>query len=80
MSRYWRNAWCFGGGTSPNNKNAGNNSKDQIVEALLVGPRQDSRALRRRGRQYSGKFLAPHGTGNMLKCYGLRSISSITPV
>lgn len=26
------------------------------------------------------KISGPHGTGNMLKCYGPRSISSITPV
>lgn len=32
--------------------------KDQIVEALLAWHRQDSQRLRRRGRQYSGKFLA----------------------
>ena len=44
--------------------------KDQIVEALLASAR--STILR--------KISGPHGTGNMLKCYGPRSISSITPV
>lgn len=53
--------------------------KDQIVEALLAWHRQDSRGASARSTILR-KISGPHGTGNMLKCYGPRSISSITPV
>lgn len=53
--------------------------KDQIVEALLAWHRQDSRGASARSTILR-KISGPHNTGNMLKCYGPRSISSITPV
>lgn len=53
--------------------------KDQIVEALLAGTVRTVAVTSARSTILR-KISGPHGTGNMLKCYGPRSISSITPV
>lgn len=43
MSCYWSECVVFRWRHQPEHQNAGNNSKDQIVEALLARHRQDSR-------------------------------------
>lgn len=53
--------------------------KDQIVEALLAGTVRTVAVASARSTILR-KISGPHGTCNMLKCYGPRSISSITPV
>ncbi len=53
--------------------------KEQIVEALLAWHRQDSRGCVG-AVDNTRKISGPPGIGNILKCYGPRSISSITPV
>lgn len=53
--------------------------KDQIVEALLAWHRQDSRGCVGAVDNTQENFW-PSWYRNMLKCYGPRSISSITPV
>lgn len=60
-------------------QNAGNNSKTKSLKPYWPGTVRTVVVASARSTILR-KISGPHGTGNMLKCYGPRSISSITPV
>lgn len=57
MSCYWSGCVVFRWRHQPEHQNAGNSSKTKSLKPYWLAPSGQSR-LRRRGRQYSGKFLA----------------------
>lgn len=58
MSCYWSECVVFRWRHQPEHQNAGNNSKIKSLKPYWPGTVRTVARLRRRGRQYSGKFLA----------------------
>ena len=69
----------YGVMTHEEHQNAGNNSKTKSLKPYWPGTVRTVAVASARSTILR-KISGPHGTGNMLKCYGPRSISSITPV
>lgn len=79
MSCYWSGCVVFRWRHQPEHQNAGNSSKIKSLKPYWPGTVRTVAVASARSTILR-KISGPHGTGNMLKCYGPRSISSITPV